>query len=261
MTRIPHAIARLWRLSVFHTRQFLRVTYFIELMTVSTVVSGIAQRLAVYAWDSDPYAAFIRTGAIGMWTTVTAAGGIIRYERFKGTLVHHFISRIGARLSLAALVLAVAISSILAYFIALVIWLPPGPGNLPFELVFSRAPILLLGIVVTCAAAFGVALVVAALFVLTPNAGAYEPLLLMPLFLLSGVFGTPPGIAGWILKFVSPTMRILDVMSAPGSDLGLLTFSVCLAVISAAAWILLGLFLMGRFTRMTRTAQLAEFTA
>lgn len=261
MRRIPFTILCLWHLCVFHTRQFLRVTYFIQLIIISTAVSGIAQRLAVYAWDSDSYSAFIRTGAIGMWTTVTAAGGIIRYERFRGTLVHHFISRIGPRLSLAALIFSIAISSMLAYFIALCIWIFPGAGNLSFEPVYSRIPSLLIGIIITCAAVFGVALVVASLFVLTPNANAYEPLLLMPLFLLSGVFGIPQGISGYLLMYISPTMRILDIMSYPQDNLFQMTVTLSLALLSALGWIFLGLSLLSRFTKIVRTAQLAEFLA
>ncbi|MST63801.1 ABC transporter permease [Schaalia hyovaginalis] len=254
-------IARLWRLSAFHTRQFLRVPYFVELMVVSALVSGGAQRLAVHAWDGDPYAAFIRTGAIGMWTTVTAAGGIIRFERFKGTLIHHFASRIGARLSLAALVLSVALASILAYAISLVVWLPPGPGHLPIGTLIPRIPVLLLGVLLACVGAFGVALVIASVFVLTPNAGVYEPLLLIPLFLLSGAFGAPEGAVGSFAMCVSPTMRILSLMSQHDPDVSAVAASTALGTLSAAAWVLLGLLLLGHFTRIARTSQLTDFTA
>ena len=47
-------------------------------MLVATLTATLIQYLAQRAWGGvDPTAAWLRGGSIGMWTTVTAAAGIL----------------------------------------------------------------------------------------------------------------------------------------------------------------------------------------
>lgn len=114
-----------------------------------------------------------------------------------------------------ALVLSVAIASILAFATALPIWLVSGPGRVPFQMLLHELPQLLVRIIIICISACGVALIIASLFVLTPHASAYEALLLMPLFLISDIFGIPGGPIGTLMMWASPTMRILAATLEP----------------------------------------------
>lgn len=95
-----------------------------------------------------------------------------------------------------ALVLSVAIASILAFATALLIWLVPGPGRVPFQMLLHELPQLLVRIIIICIS-------------------ACEALLLMPLFLISGIFGVPGGPIGTLMMWASPTMRILAATLEP----------------------------------------------
>ena len=79
---------RMLRMLAFQFRQFISVPYFVQLMLVATLTTTLIQYLAQRAWGGvDPTAAWLRGGSIGMWTTVTAAAGIVGFERFKGGFV------------------------------------------------------------------------------------------------------------------------------------------------------------------------------
>lgn len=103
------------RLSWFHVRQFMSVPYFIQLMIVTTVTTTLVQYLAARAWGGiSPTQGWVRGGVIGLWTTTTCAAGIIGFERYKGTLVHLVMARIGALRSLATVVCSAASVGVLS---------------------------------------------------------------------------------------------------------------------------------------------------
>ena len=100
---------RMLRMLAFQFRQFISVPYFVQLLLVATLTTTLIQYLAQRAWGGvDPTAAWLRGGSIGMWTTVTAAAGIVGFERFKGTLVQLVIAPIGALKAVASVVSAAA---------------------------------------------------------------------------------------------------------------------------------------------------------
>lgn len=187
------------RMTWFHIRQFASVPYFLQLMALTTVTTTLVQFLAARAWGSiTPTQGWVRGGVIGMWTTATCAAGIIGFERHKGTLVHLVMAPVGALRSLAAVVSAAATAGSAALPLAWCTWAvlarsvsftPLGPAALGRMAVGAAA--LLMG----CLA---LSLVIAAVFVLTPNAIAYEGLLLVPVFIASGIVVTstvPPWLA------------------------------------------------------------------
>ena len=105
-----------------------------------------------------------------MWTTTTCAAGIIGFERYKGTLVHLVMAPVGALRSLAAVVCAAASFGLVAFPVAWCTWALlstsvsfTGPGWEVWARLAAGALMLLVG----CLA---LSLVIAALFVLTPNA-------------------------------------------------------------------------------------------
>lgn len=252
---------RYLRMSLFHVRQFFAVPYFVELLLVATIATGIAQRLAINAWGGDPYQGFLRTGFIGMWTVLTAAGGIIKFERFKGTLSYFFTSRIGTLGPLLTLISSVATAGVGAFLISSVLWCIPGPGELEAHLLVANALPLIVGIMVSWMGTLGVALIVAGLFVRSPNASAYEALLLLPLFLLSGIFTIAHDGLRAVLLIFSPTMRTVDFLMSPSAAPSDMASSLILGALSASLWVVGGLFLLGNFIRRARRNDISGFSA
>ena len=87
-------------------------------------------------------------------------------------------------------------------------------------------------------ACLSVSVVVAATFVFTRNAIAYEPLLLVPMIVLSGVFGSPlPQLAavGWVI----PTSHAIAVLITPNIDPGRIvaTLAVSAAWLASGGWL------------------------
>ena len=87
-------------------------------------------------------------------------------------------------------------------------------------------------------ACLSVSVVVAATFVFTRNAIAYEPLLLVPMIVLSGVFGSPlPQLAavGWVI----PTSHAIAVLTTPSIDPGRIvaTLAVSAAWLAGGGWL------------------------
>ncbi|MFI5504943.1 antibiotic transport system permease [Corynebacterium kutscheri] len=175
------------RLMAFHVRQFAAVAYFARLMVFTTIATTIVQWLAVTAWgDSSPEQGWVRGGIIGMWTTATCAAGIIGFERFKGTLVYLIAAPIGALRALVAPVVAASSFGLLAFPVSWLTWVICShsvPG-LPADTTVITFVLAVLMLYLGCVA---LTITIAALFVLTPNAISYEGLLVVPIFLLSGV--------------------------------------------------------------------------
>jgi len=179
---------RYLRMLTFQVRQFISIPYFIQVMAVTSITMTLIQFLAHHAWHGiTPTLGWVRAGAIGLWSTATCAAGIIGFERYKGTLVHLVLAPIGTLRTLAAVVCAAASFGILALPLSWITWTLLS-RSIDVELFsWPRFGSLLAGTAMLWAGATCLSLVVAALFVLTPNAISYEGLLLIPVFLLSGL--------------------------------------------------------------------------
>jgi ABC-2 type transport system permease protein len=221
------------RMTWFQIRQYISVPYFIQMMAFSTAGVTLLQVLAYHAWGGDPRTMWMRAGIIGVWTTSTSAAGILGFERYKGTLVHLVSARINPLRALAAVVSAAATFGLAAIPLAWAIWSLAtwSTGGLG---VMSVGGLLrgMFGIILLWVSCLSITFVVAALFVLTPNAIAYEELLLQPVLVLSGILFTqqrPPAIVEWfeyliplafparvLLTGVHGTALVFDVVWALG---------------------------------------------
>ena len=179
------------RQSWFHIEEFSSTPYFAQLMVMGTLSTCLVQRLGVAAWHTDPVIAMLRSFAIAMWMSCTAAAGIIGFERRKGTLVYLLASPTHPMLAIASLVLPVASFGMLSFPLSVLIWIVPGRSSVTWAQVGSSLPLLLIGLFMVWLASVSITLVIALLFVLTPNATVYEDLLLVPLMVVSGVFVLP----------------------------------------------------------------------
>ncbi|MDO4888881.1 MAG: ABC transporter permease [Actinomycetaceae bacterium] len=232
------------RMSAFHVRQFASVPYFVQLMLITTVTSTLVQLLAVQAWGGSARIAWMRAAVIGMWTVATASAGIIGFERYKGTLVHLVLARIHPLRALLAVVAAASTFGLAAFPVAWATW-ALASSSLGFTGLFSpgdaaafvaHALLVWLG----CLAA---SCVVASLFVLTPNAIAYEELLLVPVFLASGILFTstaaPPWLeaAGWAIPLRGPVALLMGTSGLAAWQAWAASIA-CIAAWFGAAWLL-----------------------
>lgn len=212
-------ITRQLRLVGFHIVELIKVPFFPTLMIISTITSLSVQALALYAWGGDPWISWVRSGIIGLWTTTTVSAGILGFERFKGTLVHLVNARIHPFAPLTAVVSAAATFGLFSFFVAWIGWgalwmfSSVGWGAPPISMGVFFVTILLLWI-----ACLAVSFVVACVFILSPNAIVYEELLLVPVFIFSGlVFTTsqPPLFISYVGKLIpisSPSSVLLGLV-------------------------------------------------
>lgn len=240
------------RMTAFHVRQFVSVPYFIQVMVVATVTTTLVQHLALGAWHGiDPTVGWVRGGVIGLWSTATCAAGIIGFERYKGTLVHLVLAPVGALRSLAAVVSAAASFCLLALPLSWATWSLLSWSVDYSSFSWARAGTVVAGTLMVWAGAVSLSLVVAALFVLTPNAISYEGLLLVPVFLLSGLTFLGSGTPAW-LEVVSTGLPIsLPVRVLLGEPVGAPALAgwVCCTLAWTALAGLLGRSALARATR------------
>lgn len=183
------------RLSIFLLRQFMSVPYFILVMVMTTVATTLVQFLSFQAFGQiSTTQGWMRAGIIGMWTTSTAAAGIIGFERHKGTLVYLVGAPIGAWRGLAAVVSSAASFGLAAFPVAWLTWALLS-GTWDFTPWRWQLPLSIGLLWVGCTS---ISFVIAALFVLTPNAISYEGLLLVPMFIASGVLFTTTSPPAWL---------------------------------------------------------------
>lgn len=241
----------------FHLRIFAQNSYFSQLMVTSTL-SVLALQLLVA--QGTPQAQgqpiWLRSALVGTWTVSTVAAGMIGFQRFQGTLVHLLNSPRSEASNLLPLIasastfglltfpLAGLVSSLLGYPPRVVSW-----------------PLFLLGAFLFWLSALAISCLIAALFVLTPNAITYEGLLATPLILLSGIFGLPEGAPAWVqaLSYLLPTSPAVELLlTEPAPDRALVLMLACL--LGVTAWLALAYYATRRaLDRVYVTGNLGVF--
>lgn len=219
----------------FHTGQFARNGYFVQLLITTTLGVVALQALAARAPDArDVEIGWLRAGMVGTWTVCTVAAGMIGYQRFQGTLVHLMRSPLATPRALLPVVGAASVYGLAALPVAAgASWLLRQPVTVGSLLPTVGAA---LAFWIAC---LSVSAVVGMVFVLTPDAMTYESLLAVPLVLASGVFGTPAGVPGVVvaLTHVLPTRSAVELLqhATVGSATPPLLIVECLAV--SGVWI------------------------
>ncbi|VEI13897.1 ABC transporter permease [Trueperella bialowiezensis] len=244
------------RLTGFHVAEFAKVPYFVFLMVTSTLSMLAVQAIALYAWDADPWVAWVRSAIVGMWTTTTAAAGILGFERFKGTLVHLVTARINVFQPLTAVVSAASLFGLLAFGVSWAAWDLVTIGS---DVGHGVAPVsagtFLLFVFLLWLACLAISFTIAALFVLTPNAITYEELLVVPVFILSGMLFTsteaPAFIEslGWLIPITEPISVLLGKTDPNGVAL-----AAGQTLLTTACWLVLAYFLGRVALRRARVA-------
>lgn len=185
------------RLMSFSLRQFLTVPYFLQLLLLSTFGATSLQALAAGAWPVDATLAWTRAGIIGIWNMCIVAAGILNFERYRGTFVYLLNGAVNPLRALAAVVSTASIFGLAALPLAWVFWAlcTFSVDFTDFAQVGARY---LVGLPLLWLACLAVTFVIAGFFVATPNAIAYEELLLVPVFVASGVLFTESSAPAWL---------------------------------------------------------------
>lgn len=234
-------MSRQLRLCWFHVKQYCSVGYFVQLLIMTTLTLTILQYLGLSAFGAEfPDQIWLRTGIIGMWTSAATSAGILGFEKHKGTLIYLTLSVIHPLKSIAALVSASSLFGLLSFPLAWIEWaIIAQISPLAIQpLVPSLSQ--LLGITFLWIGCTTVSCALANLFLLTPNALAYEGLLIVPVLALSGVFFSLPGITH-VTAFLNPLSAPIQFIY--GSKI--MSFHALLAGYSCSLvlWCLIALFL------------------
>lgn len=188
----------------FHFKNYMQTSYFVILLITSTLSILLLQFIISWGTNSqiDPHI-WIRTGIFGLWACGTTAAGIIGMQRWQGTIMYLINNPVSDYQSLSAVVLPAGIFGIfsfpLAYFLSIL---------LNVQVTFSLE--IIIYVLLFWIGAMTLDLVIAAFFVLTPNAIVYEELITLPVLLISGLFNLPD-----ILLPIKATGQILIPISMP----------------------------------------------
>lgn len=213
------------RMMLFHLQRFIQVRYFLTLLVTTTLSMVVLQWLAGRAAGTGPNPElWLRAGLVGMWSVCTVSAGIIGFQRFMGTLPFLLFSPRPAVMTLLPVVASGSVVGLGAFPLAALAAILLGQG-----VAVDSLPRLLLGIAAFWVACVSMCVVIAAAFVLSANAITYEPLIMIPVVLASGVFGYVAPQVAW-LGWAMPTSHAINYLST-GEIKDLL-----LALVVSALW-------------------------
>ncbi len=202
---------RFLRLCWFHLKLYATDQYFLWLTISSTISLFLVQYVLAYATHNlADTSLWLRSGIFGLWSSATTATGCIGFQRYQGTLPYILNNQLDDRVSLLALILPASCFGLLSfpisYFLAIIFGV--GHGNFDLRMVGL--------IFLFWLSAYVMDVLIAVSFILTTNAIVYEELILIPLLLLSGLFGYPKGLTGilqlfqWLIPISAPMKAILN---------------------------------------------------
>lgn len=167
----------------FHSRQMLRNSFFVQLIVV-TPVSFVAVKALVAYGLGAPLGdqVWFEAGAAGMWSLTTMSAGMIGFQRFQGTLPLLAVSPHGAARIFVPLVASTACSGLLCFPVAVLAVLVCGG-----QVGWSTSLLMLLSVALFAVGCVAAALTIAVFFVLTRHAIVYEALLVIPVWMVSGI--------------------------------------------------------------------------
>ncbi|MBD8704015.1 hypothetical protein SOM11_13850 [Frigoribacterium sp. CFBP9039] len=225
------------RITLFHARQLLRTPFFLQQALVAPCIFVALRVLGSLGADTPLTASLWLEGSIaGIWATTTTAVGIISYQRFQGTLEHMALSTLRPGVVFGSLCAAAATIGLLGIPLALGLQLAV-TGHVHVDL---RDLVSLAASFLACMSS---ALVLAAFFLVSRSATVLEPLLLTPIWLLSGIVVPLSSFPWWIVPVaaIHPLVGAVAVGHSTGSvALVWLLESVGMSALWAtAAWVLL----------------------
>jgi len=245
----------------FHARNFARTGYFVQLLFTSTLGMVALQALAARAPGAagpgtDGFGlGWLRAGMLGTWTMCSVATGMLGFQRFQGTLVHLMRTPHAAFRVLMPVVGAAATFGLLA--------LPLGLGFswlLRQPVVFGAIGPTLLAVAIFWLACLAISAVIGMLFALTPNAIMYQELVIVPMVLVSGVFGTPAWLPSWLITLarILPTRSAVELLHSVSTSHAISGQLVVEALAGVVFWLVVAGWAAGLVARRATAAGTLE---
>lgn len=225
----PIAAAKFFTMARFHLRVLLSTPFFV-FTALSTPASFCILKLLGSAGEAADGKLWTLVVMAGVWGATTTSAGIIGFQRFQGTLPYLVLSPLSPALALAPVILS-------AVLIGAVVGLPE---SLALCAILGATPSLGVSQLVGCAlivsSCASLAPLIAVPFLYTRNASAFEPIVLVCAWLLSGglapVDSFPPVLA--TIARLSPLTWAVE--QATADALAAPTMVVCLLLCMACAF-------------------------
>lgn len=234
------------RMTRFHLGQLLKTPFFLQTALLAPLSFGLLKWLgSAGAGVAVSDSLWVDTAVAGLWASTTTAVGIIGFQRFQGTLEHLAASVLSPGRVFGSLTAAAAALGLLSIPVGIAVQLL-ATGSVRFSWA-SLITILLAAI--ACVASAGV---LASVFVLTRRATAFEPLLLMPVWLVSGVVIPAQVLPEWLqaLAWLHPLSGAVRVEHAET------TFEAVAgaagSLVASLVWLVLANRLLSAATRRAR---------
>lgn len=220
----------------FHMRSLLSTAFFLQTALITPLSFALLKVIAGH-WHAGPTVWFDAAVA-GLWATTTLATGIIGFQRFQGVLQYLATGVQPAWAVFLPVVAAAALIGIsglpIAVFITLPFrgWVDAGADAVessPSPALASQTVGYLLALVACCASAA----LLSCMVVLSRHAIAFEPLIMVPVWLLCGIVAPVDSfpVPVRLIAHLHPLTFAVDVARHPAADSAILSEIMgCLAL-------------------------------
>ncbi len=171
----------------FQLRSLASTTFFIQNAALTPVCFALMKIVALYALGNkfgsglDATSIWIDAAIAGLWSTTTTAVGIIGYQRYLGTMQYLATSVISPSAVFLPVVASAALLGIIGFPLSLL------TVAICAHHAMAVSGLQILGYFLAMLACVASASVLAGIFVLFRRATAYEPLILLPIWMLCGL--------------------------------------------------------------------------
>lgn len=233
-------IASCARGSWFQLKSLAHTTFFMQNAAMTPICFALMKILVYMATEDafglDARSIWVDAAIAGLWSATTTAVGIIGYQRFLGTLQYLATSVIAPSAVFLPIVASAALLGIIGVPLALVTVAVCLHGYVYIS------GLQILGVLLAMLACVASAALLAGIFVLFSRATAYEPLILIPVWMLSGIVvpvDTMP-LPLRVIAFVHPLTSAVWVSHASMFSVNVILGSVLSAILSVILLIVAG---------------------
>lgn len=231
--RLCLADAVVW-MTWFHMRNLLSTAFFLQ-TALATPLSFVLLKIVAAQGHAD-LSVWFDAAVAGLWASTTLATGIIGFQRFQGVLQYLAACVQPAWAVFLPVVAAAALIGVSGLPVAVIVTIPFLDGSSVgvsgmFPVVAAQAVGYLLALVACCASAA----LLSCMVVLSRHAIAFEPLIMIPVWLLCGVVASPDDfpMPMRLIAHLHPLTFAVDVARHPVPDLTMLTEAAGCLILSA----------------------------
>lgn len=230
----------------FHLRHLLRTPFFVQQAVAAPLSFFCLRALATGGTGTMPPADLWTTSALaGVWATTTTAVGMIGFQRYQGTLEHLVMSTRRLSVVFSSLCSAATLVGLVGVPLGIVAQ-TVATGRVAVSAAST------IGLAVGVAGCAASSLVLAALFVSTRSATVYEPLVLTPVWLLTGLVVPLAVLPEWATPVALAHPLTGAVLATGAGSTGTALGWAATSVLVSIAWSVLGLGLLGAALRRSR---------